>query len=164
MKLMKTALLISIIFLCSCASTTRDIISTGHPLGVISAMNDHEVDIRFESERVSGDASGTTILKIFHWGPGNFSDGLAVQSTDEGFLSSAVGALGSMLPDSGLGKVKSAAVRDACDKAKCDVLGYPMFYIDEMDYLLWTETSVSVVGFPGKIHAITNKKHVNAQG
>jgi hypothetical protein len=160
---MKTALLISLIFLCSCASTTRDIISTGHPLGVISAMNDHEVDIRFESERVSGDASGTTILKIFHWGPGNFSDGLAVQSTDEGFLSSAVGALGSMLPDSGLGKVKSAAVRDACDKANCDVLGYPMFYIDELDYFLWTELEIRVVGFPGKILAITNEEHADSQ-
>ena len=127
-------------------------------------MNDHEVDIRFESERISGTASGTTILRVFHWGPGNFSDGLAVQSADAGFMSSASGAIGSLLPDSGLGKVKSAAVRDACDKAKCDVLGYPMFYIDEVDYLLWAETTVSVVGFPGKILAITNEKHVSAQG
>ena len=115
---MRTAVLISLSFLCSCASTTRDIISTGHPLGVISATNDHEVDIRFEPNRVSGAASGTTVLKIFHWGPGNFSDGLAVQSADAGFMSSALGALGSMLPESGLGKIKSDAVRDACDKAK----------------------------------------------
>ena len=160
---MKTTLLIPLILLCSCASTTRDIISTGHPLGTISAMNDHKVDIRFESDRVTGAASGTTILKIFHWGPANFSAGLTVQTNDSGFMSSALGALGSMLPKSGLGKVKSAAVRDACDKAKCDVLGYPMFYIDERDYFLWTETSVSVTGFPGKILAITNEKHIDRQ-
>jgi hypothetical protein len=160
---MKTAVLIPLIFLCSCASTTRDIISTGHPLGAVSAMNDHEVEIRFESERVSGEATGLTILKIFHLGPGNFSEGLAVQSADAGFLSSTLGSLGSMLPSSGLGKVKSAAVRDACDKANCDVLGYPMFYIDELDYFLWTELEIRVVGFPGKILAITNEEQSDSQ-
>lgn len=158
---MKTIAFIALVLLSSCASTTRDVVTTGHPFGAVTAVNDHAVDIQFESNRVEGEASGTTVLYIFNLAPSNFSEGLAVQSADDGFMSSTLGALGSMLPSSALGKVKSAAVRAACDEADCDVLGYPMFYIDRVDYLLWAELKVKVVGFPGRILSISNQRHVD---
>ncbi|MBC8371056.1 MAG: hypothetical protein H8E25_13740 [Planctomycetes bacterium] len=140
----------------SCQSTTRDIISTGHPLGDLTPVNDHLVDIKFGSKRVSGNSEGTVILKIFTMGPEHYSEGLAAQSSGDGFFAATFGAIGAMMPSSGMDKMKSAAVRDACDKAQCDLIGYPMFYIDEKDYFLWTEVAVKVVGFPGMIESMSN--------
>jgi hypothetical protein len=129
---------------------------------MMEAANDHIVDITMGSERVSGQASGTIILGIFAIGATDYSDGLAVTASTSdggsiaGMFSSVAGAVGGLIPQLGVSKVKSAAVRAACDENKCDVLGYPMFYVDEVNYFLWKDIDVHVVGFPGHINGIKN--------
>lgn len=166
MKIIAPLSLCIVFLLASCASTNRDIIQTGHPFGMLEPGIDHVVDITMGSERVTGEASGSVILWVYAIGATDYSDGLAVtapaSSGDSiagmfsGMFSSVTGAVGSLLPQSPLGRIKSAAVRAACDEAGCDVLGYPMFYVDETNYFLWKEIRVVVKGFPGEIKSIKN--------
>jgi hypothetical protein len=129
---------------------------------MMEAANDHIVDITMGSERVSGQASGVIFFGIFVFGASDYSDGLAVTTSTHdgdsisGIFSSVVGAVGGLIPDVGVGNFKSAAVRDACDENKCDVLGYPMFYVDEVNFFLWKNIDVHVVGFPGHINGLKN--------
>ena len=152
--------LCSVILLAACAGTSRDIIQTDNPFGMMEAANDHIVDITMDSERVSGSASGTIILGAFVMGASDYSDGLAVTTPTpgggaiSGIFSSVAGAVGSLIPQVGVSKIKSAAIRAACDTAKCDVLGYPMFYLEEVNYFLWKSVDVRVVGFPGHIKGL----------
>lgn len=168
MKLnLSLALLITLF--CSCQSTTRDVVFTGHPLGDVTPANDHTVEITFAPEMVTGSASGTTLLGIFNLGPSHYSDGL-VSTTGKkdtgllGGLGSAFAAITSILPTDMSGKIKSAAVRDACDKAKCDLLGYPMYYVDEHNFFLWSHKTITVRGYPGKLGAMSNQKRPTEKG
>jgi hypothetical protein len=152
----------SVILLAACAGTSRDIIQTDHPFGMLEAANDHIVEITMGSERVSGRASGTIILGVFVMGASDYSDGLVVTTPTPGGgsisdkFSSVAGAVGGLIPQASVSKFKSAAVRAACDENKCDVLGYPMFYLEEVNYFLWKSVDVRVVGFPGHIKGLKN--------
>ena len=131
-------------------------------MGMLEPGIDHVIDVTMGSERVSGEASGMVILGVYPLGPSDYADGLAVTSSSSGgdsiagIFTGIAGAVGGLLPDSPMGKIKSAAVRTACDAAGCDVLGYPMFYVDETNYFLWKEIHVRVVGFPGMIGEVKN--------
>jgi hypothetical protein len=131
---------------------------------MMEAANDHLVDVQMDSGRVSGNASGTIFFGAFLMGASDSSAGLAVTAPSSGgggggvagMFSGMVGALSGLLPTVGVGQIKSAAVRSACDEAQCDVLGYPMYYIEEMNFFLWKHIEVTVVGFPGEIKGIKN--------
>lgn len=160
-------LIYSIVFLlASCASSNRDIIQTGHPFGMVVPGIDHVVDINLDSKRVEGAASGAMILWVYAVGATDYSSGLAVTvpaasggDSVAGMLSgvfSAIPSVFDLLPESPLGRIKSAAVRAACDAAGCDVLGYPMFHVDETDFFLWKVIKVRVKGFPGRFKGVRN--------
>ena len=111
----------------SCASTSRSIGQTGAIIGKIEAANDHLIDIELGQERVTGEGEGTVILSLFTMGVTNYATGLALEVSGDsggiaGMVGNAFGAIGSLLPTAGLAKVKSEALRDACDKASCDIL------------------------------------------
>lgn len=144
----------------ACASTSRDVVQTGHVLGKMIPANNHIVDIEFDEARVEGTASGTQILWFIEYGPESYSDGLAYKDVEprEGFtglLRDIGGWFFGLVPNFG-GRIRSAAVREACDLAECDLLGYPMYYIDETNYFLWREVTITVKGFPGYVNSLTN--------
>jgi hypothetical protein len=129
---------------------------------MMEAATDHLVDVQMDSGRVYGNASGTIFFGVFLMGASDSSSGLAVTAASSdggsvgGMFSGVVGAIGGVLPSVGIAQIKSAAIRNACDTSKCDVLGYPMYYIEEMNFFLWKKISVRVVGFPGEIKGIKN--------
>jgi hypothetical protein len=150
----------ALLFAASCQSTSRDVIQTGHVLGDLRPANDHVVDVRFDNVKIEGEASGISVLGIFEWGPSNYSNGLEYKSSTQasgivGMIGGVIGSITSLIPDFG-GRIRSAAVREACDEAQCDLLGFPMFYVDETNYFLWKEQTWRVVGFPGHIKSMTN--------
>ena len=61
-----------------------------------------------------------------------------------------------MLPQSTEEKFKAAALRDACDKNNCDVLGYAMYDVDSTNFFLFKTYDVSVKGFPGNVESLEN--------
>jgi hypothetical protein len=146
----------------SCASTSRSIGQTGAIIGNIEAANDHLIDIELGQERVSGEGEGTVILSLFTMGVTNYATGLALEVSGDsggiaGMVGNAFGAIGSFLPTTGLAKVKSEALRDACDKASCDILAYPVYYIKESGYPpFYAKYEVEVHGFPGVINGAEN--------
>lgn len=159
---MKNAATIALLCLLAtgCKSTSRDIIQTGHVLGDLRPVNDHLVDVRFDNTKIEGEASGISILGFFEFGPSHYSNGLEYKTNKQeggiaGLIGGAVGSIASLIPDFG-GKLRGAAVRDACDAADCDLIGFPMFYVDEIDYILWKQQTWRVVGFPGHIKSMTN--------
>jgi len=148
----------------SCKSTSRDVVETGLVLGNTYPVNDHYLEIEFGSDRVEGTASGSVLFWLFEWGPEHYSDGLEYHvgqtgggvETFSGLFYSMFNGIAGLFPDMG-GRVRSAAVRDACDKAECDLLGAPMFFIDEMDYVVFKTQTIRVTGFPGMIKSMTNQ-------
>jgi hypothetical protein len=145
----------------ACKSTQREIIQSGHVLGQLHPKNDHVVDVQFDSRKIQGEASGITVLWFFSFGPSNYSKNLAYEAKAEKPISLfdtffGFGWLGALFPDLN-GRIKSAAVREACDSANCDLLGFPMYYVDETDYILWKEHTWRVVGFPGMIQGMSNR-------
>lgn len=164
----KNICLFILFLLTSCQSGTRDVIETGHPLGEIYPANDHSIDIRFGPNPISGQATGTLVLGFFPLNPGKYSENVGTYSSEKGGIAALTGAVGSMLPN--FSKVKSAAIRNALDNhdkktgQKWDLLGYPMFTIDENDYFLWSHQKVTVRGFPGQVVSIANvKKNQNEE-
>lgn len=159
--MMKLALLSSLCVLAvSCQSTSRDVIQTGHILGDLRPANDHIVDVQFSSTKIEGEASGISILGFFEFGPSNYSNGLEYQASSQasgiaGMIGGAVSSIASLIPDFG-GRIRGAAVREACDAAGCDLIGFPMFYVDETNYFLWKEQTWRVVGFAGQIKSMSN--------
>ena len=145
-------------FLCllagACKSTHREIIQSGHVLGELHPKNDHVVDVQFGSQKIQGEASGVTVLWLFNFGPSNYSKNLAYEAKNDapGYFD----WLGALWPDFN-GRIKSAAVRQACDSVNCDLLGFPMYYVDETNYFLWKEHTWRVVGFPGMIQGMSNR-------
>jgi hypothetical protein len=53
-------------------------------------------------------------------------------------------------------KFKKAALRNACDVNNCDILGYPMYNVNEKNYFLFKTYDVKVRGFPGKVGRLEN--------
>ena len=138
----------------ACKSTHREIIESGPVLGQMFPKNDHVVDVQFESQKIKGEASGVTLLGFINFGPSDYSKNLAYEAVREerGYFDWLAG----LWPDFG-SKIKSAAVRDACDSVNCDLLGFPMYYVDETNYFLWKVQTWRVAGFPGMVQGMSNR-------
>jgi len=55
------------------------------------------------------------------------------------------------LPFIGGDSVESAAVYNALEESKADVLGYPVFRKSTMDYFIFKNETVAVKGYPGVV-------------
>ena len=166
---MKALILISIVFISGCAKNSLDIVNEGKPMGVFEPKRDYVVDIPMGSSKVSGESSGVEILGFITIGAGNTADGVDISNRGDSTLGvnsgSAFGAIGSafgsamsMLPKTSEQKFKAAALRDACEKNKCDVVGYAMYNVDSTNYFLFKTYDVEVKGFPGKVESLENVK------
>lgn len=151
MKLLYALLIVS---LCGCAKNSLDIVNEGRPMGVFEPKRDYVVDIPMGSSKVSGESSGVEILGIFTIGASETAQGVDVSSRGDGALSSAL----ALLPQSSSQKFKNAALRDACEKNNCDVLGYTMYNVNEKNFFLFKTYDVQVSGFPGRIEGLENVK------
>ena len=146
----------------SCASTSRSIAQTGPIIGTIEAANDHLIDIQLGPQRISGEGQGLVILSFLTLGVSDYAEGMTLEASgDSGgignMVGNAFGAISSFLPAGGLDKVKSEALRDACDKANCDILAYPVYYIEESGFSpIYANYTVEVQGFPGMIKGASN--------
>ena len=153
MKLLYSLLLLSLI---GCAKNNIDIVDTGHPIGVFEPKRDYIVDIPMGSKKVKGESSGIEILGVFTIGASKTAEGVDISSRGDGTLGSssststafspaaALAPALALVPKSSKQKFKSAALRDACDKNDCDVLGYTMYDVTEKNYFLFKTYDVEV--------------------
>ncbi len=138
-------------------------------MGVFEPKRDYVVDIPMGSTKVSGESSGMEILGIFTIGASETAEGVDISGRGDSTLggSSASGggmfnpaaALGpalALIPKSSKQKFKAAALRDACEKNNCDVLGYTMYNVNEKNYWLFKTYDVQVSGFPGRVESLEN--------
>ena len=139
------------LLLASCRSTERDLIQTPRPFGNTASLYDYGVDLQIGPSKVQGKAGGGVVLWLWRYGAGDYHEGLVY--TPGG----VAGPAGKVFPLSGrLAEVKSAAVRDACDRANCDILAYPMFEVKRYDGWISHYYTVTVTGFPGTLNSVTN--------
>lgn len=158
-------LLLSVL-LGSCAKNSRDVVEGGNTLGVFEPKQDYLVDIPMGETQVEGQASGVKILGLITLGAGRTADGVVPGNRGDSTLgvspsSSASFATSALAPIMALtsstsDKFKKAALRDACDKNSCDVLGYSIYNVNERDFLLFKTYNVKVKGFPGKVGRLEN--------
>ena len=149
MKLLYAVLIIS---LSSCAKNSLDIVNEGKPMGAFEPKKDYVVDIPMGKTQVSGESSGIEILGYFTIGASETAEGVDVSSRSDNILGNAL----SLLPKSSSQKFKAAALRDACEKNNCDVLGYTMYNVNEKNFFLFKYYDVKVKGFPGRVDSLEN--------
>ncbi len=140
---------ISLCLLASCASTHREIHTTGRPLGELRSLNDYVVDLQISSEPVTGEASGGTALGLFTFGATDYAEAMTYDG-------GAFRLVSELLGSSRLDELKRAAIRDACADSSCQVLAYPTFRWKEKSNPFSTEYQVEVTGYPGFIKEIQN--------
>ena len=152
----------------SCAKNTRDVVEDGRTIGVFEPKRDYVVDIPMGEKQVMGKAKGMEILGFITIGAGQTADGAEINSRGESTLGSgaSVSSGGSSLAGLALAplkvvgssseKFKKAALRDACEKNQCDVLGYTMYEVDEKNFFLFKTYDVKVRGFPGRVGKLEN--------
>jgi hypothetical protein len=147
-------------FSCSMASgkfeqahnSQRDVIQSVRTYGTTEALNDYVVDIQVANQRINGRAWGGTVLFFWRTGVGDHTslvmtkDGEVLKSDDQKHYSDV----------SRLDEIKSAAVRAACDAAHCDILAYPLYNVNEHNWLFGTTYEVEVIGFPAKLEGMQN--------
>ena len=168
-KLMKLFITLTIVvFLGSCAKNSRDVVEEGRTIGVFEPKRDYVVDVPMGEQRVMGKANGMKILGLITIGAGKTADGVDInnrgESTMDGGVMSSAGATSfasmALAPLAAIGSTsdqfKKAALRDACDKNKCDVLGYTMYDVTEKNYFLFKTYDVKVEGFPGRVGKLEN--------
>jgi len=159
---MKSYLLLAIILISGCAKNSRDVIEEGRPLGSFEPKRDYIVDVPMGEQQVVGKSSGVKILGFITLGAGNTAEGVSVGNRGDSTypnLNPSNSTNGSVLDNmfnSTSGKFKKAALRDACEKNNCDVLGYTMYDVDEKNFFLWKTYNVEVKGFPGKVGKLEN--------
>jgi hypothetical protein len=176
MKLIYALLIVS---LAGCAKNSLDIVNEGKPMGVFQPKKDYVVDIPMGQSTVSGESSGVEILGFWTIGAGETAEGVDVGNRGNNTLknsgsssggSSAIAGVTSTLgaviePASsmlqtflkgGRSSFKAAALRDACEKNNCDVLGYTMYNVNEKNFFLFKTYDVKVKGFPGRIQGLEN--------
>jgi len=162
---MKFVLCVFCLLAVGCAKNSRDIVNEGKTIGFFEPKRDYVVDIPMRNEKVSGQASGVKILGIFTIGAGSTAEGVQMSNRGNSTLggsthsTSAFSAFSpalAMLPESTEEKFKAAALRDACDKNNCDVLGYAMYDVDSTNFFLFKTYDVSVKGFPGNVESLEN--------
>jgi hypothetical protein len=151
-------------FIGGCAKNTRDVVEDGRTLGSFEPKKDYLVDIPMGEARVTGQSSGVKILGLITLGAGQTADGVDVTHRGESTMGGYSGggtvsslsamALAPLAPTSE--KFKKAALRDACEKNNCDVLGYTMYNVNERNYFLFKTYDVKVKGFPGKVGRLEN--------
>ena len=176
MKLITALIIIS---LCGCAKNSLDIVNEGKPMGVFEPKKDYVVDIPMGKSPVTGESSGVEILGLFTIGASEQAEGVDITNRGNNTLgdsgagnsaNSPLGAVTSTLgaviePASsvintflkgGRSSFKAAALRDACEKNNCDVLGYTMYNVNEKNFFVFKTYDVQVKGFPGRVDSLEN--------
>jgi len=165
---MKLTFLLLIVSLCGCAKNNIDIVDTGKPIGVFEPKRDYIVDIPMGETKVSGESSGVEILGVFTIGASETAEGVDLSGRGDSTLGGGTANAGvfnpvaalapalALVPKSSKQKFKAAALRDACDKNNCDVLGYTMYNVNEKNYFLFKTYDVKVQGFPGRVEGLEN--------
>lgn len=137
------------ILVAGCQSTHRDVQVTGRPIGEMQSLNDYVANIEIQSEQVTGTAKGGVLFGVLDTGTTDYAEYITYDGNSFSSLSSILGS-------SRLDQIKRAAVKDACSKAGCDVLAYPMFEWSSNSALFVKEYTVEVRGYPGFIREIKN--------
>lgn len=174
MKLLYALLIVS---LCGCAKNSLDIVNEGKPMGVFEPKKDYVVDIPMGKSPVTGESSGVEILGLFTIGASEQAEGVDITNRGNNTLGDSASApsagafafvgsvAGLMTPVSDLFQdildgsapdFKAAALRDACEKNNCDVLGYTMYNVNEKNFFVFKTYDVQVKGFPGRVDSLEN--------
>ena len=114
--------------------------------GVPQVSSDHPgyaADFTVGEARVGGSATVKVLFGIFAWGT-------------EGFAENNNLSFFSLLP-SPANYAKSAAVYDACQKNKADVLVGTRYTVTVMDYWIFKTVTCEVAGFPATMTGVSQK-------
>jgi len=136
-------------------NSTRDIFQTPRTMGNVAPLNDYLVDIQVSNDKVVGRARGGSYLGFWRRGVDNYTakvlgrDGMVLNANESEDYSDL----------SRLSEIKSAAVRAACDYAKCEILAYPMYKVNTHNGFFTTTYEVEVVGFPAHVAGMQNIRH-----
>ncbi len=165
---MKYISFILLISLCGCAKNSQDIVNDGRPMGVFEPKKDYVVDIPMGNSKVTGESAGVELFGIFTIGASETAEGVDISgrgnstlggSTSAGGMFNPTAALApalALIPKSSKEKFKAAALRNACEKNNCDVLGYTMYNVNEKNFWLFKTYDVQVSGFPGRVESLEN--------
>ncbi len=97
----------------------------------------YEPVIKHEPKKVSGTSNISCLFGIFTWGADHFADRTALGGQNA-FCKTSVEI------------AKDAAVYNACDAAKCDVLLASKYVVTVNDYFVFKKVECKVTGYPGK--------------
>ncbi len=103
----------------------------------------YEAVVKHEAKKVNGTASLNCLFGVFTWGASHFADRAALG--ERAFCKSAVDI------------AKDAAVYNACEAAKCDVLLATKYVVTVDDYVVFKKVECKVTGYPGKEIGIEKK-------
>lgn len=138
---------IIILMLSGCASLTKSQFSAPFTPGpIVTAPIKADVAI---GEKISGNASSTTIFKILKIGlSGKYASGVNY---------SVSSGLGSFIYDS-FSKEKEAAAYDAVTNSGADIILAPEYIIEVTDYFIFAKVHVTVTGYKGTIKGLKTSK------
>lgn len=136
-----------LLFISNCTSLTKSQFSA--PL-----RSDVKIPVKADveiGEKISGNASVTTVLEIFKFGmPSKYAVGLNY-NTDSGFSPIEIDPYSS---------IKDAAAYNAVSKSNADVIVNPKYSIEENNYLLFSTVKVTVQGYKGTLKGLKKDEPV----
>ncbi|NOQ15740.1 MAG: hypothetical protein GQ581_01640 [Methyloprofundus sp.] len=153
-KIITLALATGIALTTGCASRNASEYSSPLRPGDVTA-HQLEADIAVGG-KISGEASGTTILWLFSFGPDKFAEGVNYSVAGK---NSALGGFFNFFSSfNSTNDIKNAAAYDAITKSSSDIIIAPKYILDVQNYFLWKEIHATVSGYKGTITKIEQRK------
>jgi hypothetical protein len=146
--MLRSIALVLIVMVSSCSSINKSHLDSSVQVKIESHM-DAQIDVDL-TRKLTGYASGGYLLHLFKVsGDNKYLDGIAYNGNDGGFLSFL----------SKVAKVRGAAAYNAIRTTDADVLVNPQYIVEENNWNpFYKLIKVKVVGNPGRIVAIKNRK------
>ncbi len=134
-------------FMTGCKSTYTNDLAADSKHAMVPAV--YQLKIEHKDVKVEGSASLNVLFGMFSWGASAFADRTYLGAGDSGFVAD-------FFPNP-TKKVKEAAVYNACDANKCDLLIGTKYEIIESDYFVFKRVSCTVKGYPGNEVGVEKK-------
>jgi len=120
------------LFMGGCAVTNTNDAAAASKVAIVPAV--YEPVIKHSNQKVEGSAQINVLFGIFTWGTSAYADRTNIEPTF--FFGPNMVA-------------KNAAVYNACQGAKCDMLLNSKYEIRTVDYFVFKTINCKVTGFPG---------------
>ena len=143
----KTSLLTSVLFtllLTGCSSTLIGVPST--PIIVSSNTRPLDADITVDvNKKIAGESSASYFLLFKMSGDSKFAEGVDFSVKSNVFSTK-------------IAKIKSAALYNAVNDSKCDLIVHPNYVVEVNNLIFFKKIKVKVTGYAGTINKIQQQK------